>query len=129
MSKLIFHSEKCSGCGLCSLACSEKRIGAYSNKQGFIHVYSQPDKLAYNLEACFLCEEHKCVEICSTDALIIERDRVKFIESNCVHCGLCVSECPYNIMVFKGDEPEMCDLCGGNPECVKVCPWNALEIV
>lgn len=129
MSKIIFYDAKCSGCGLCSLACSEKRNGSYSSKQGFVHVYSQPDKLAYNLEACFLCEEKKCIEACSTEALVIEQGIVKFIDDNCVQCELCVSECPFEIAVFKDDKPEMCDLCNGMPACVTACPFSALEVV
>lgn len=129
VSKLIFHNEKCSGCGLCSLACSATKFEAYSNKGGFIHVYSKPEKLMYNMEACFLCKEHKCIDACPTGALIFDENKVKLIEEECIHCGLCVSSCPYNIAIFKDDKPWMCDLCNDDPKCVEACPWNAIELL
>jgi ferredoxin len=50
--------------------------------------------LQVNAAACTLCMS--CTGSCPSSALISseERPQLKFIEKNCVQCGLCVSTCP-----------------------------------
>ena len=49
----------------------------------------------------------------------------------CVGCKVCTIACPfgtinYNSVTTKVDK---CDLCGGDPDCVKVCPTPALSYI
>jgi len=41
----------------------------------------------------------------------------------CNGCEACVTACPFNAMFFdqRNQRAFTCDLCQGNPECVKVC--------
>jgi Fe-S-cluster-containing hydrogenase component 2 len=54
--------------------------------------------------------------------VIIEHDK-------CVGCQMCVSACPMGNMGFAKNRGKAfkCTLCGGDPECVKVCKTRALE--
>jgi len=55
------------------------------------------------------------------------------IVDECISCGLCVEECPNNA-ISEGDpiyviNPDMCTECVGfysEPQCVKVCPVDAI---
>jgi Fe-S-cluster-containing hydrogenase component 2 len=52
-------------------------------------------------------------------------------EEKCTGCGLCIPSCPIGIL--KVDPVThvaiKCDLCGGDPECVKRCPEKALKYI
>jgi len=37
--------------------------------------------------------------------------------------------CPFGNMALVHDYPSKCDLCEGDPICVKACQWEALEFV
>jgi len=45
-----------------------------------------------------------------------------------VDCEDCVEACPYQVIVFNPDTNlvQLCDLCGGAPECVDSCPHGAI---
>ena len=45
----------------------------------------------------------------------------------CIRCGRCAEVCPHGgiHLVLTTNVPLICDLCGGDPECVKACIWPA----
>ncbi len=52
----------------------------------------------------------------------------------CTSCGMCIRACPGNVpLIHPGDnKATICNLCNGDPECVKVCSeagYNALMLV
>jgi Fe-S-cluster-containing hydrogenase component 2 len=49
-------------------------------------------------------------------------------EEKCTECGECIEACPYEGIFLQGGAAAMkCDLCEGDPVCVKVCYPMALE--
>jgi Fe-S-cluster-containing hydrogenase component 2 len=56
---------------------------------------------------------------------------VSISSEKCIGCYECITACPFNAirvdtgegLVFK------CDLCGGDPECVKWCPTGSIVYV
>ena len=50
-------------------------------------------------------------------------------ESKCKGCAKCISVCPEGIikMGSKKNIPVICDICGGEPQCVYSCPTGALS--
>ena len=46
----------------------------------------------------------------------------------CVGCKMCMLACPYGcIVVSEKGSAEKCDLCDGDPECVKFCVAGAIK--
>lgn len=85
---------------------------------------------------CTQCEDYPCVEACPVKALSIspKTSAVLVDEEKCTGCGLCIDACPGRIPHLHPTENHIliCDLCGGNPQCAKVCQeggWNALKTV
>lgn len=74
---------------------------------------------------CIQCENAPCIEVCPTDALCRNEIRgvIECKEERCVQCHLCAEACPYGGIRFEegSDRLLICDLCGGDPACVKVC--------
>jgi len=62
----------------------------------------------------------------NTGAVLVDREK-------CTSCGACIRACPGTVpFLHPGDnKATICDLCGGDPECVKVCTeagYNALTL-
>ena len=49
-------------------------------------------------------------------------------EDKCTACMRCVAVCPYGVITIDPVKKVAlkCDLCGGDPECVKHCPDKVL---
>ncbi len=88
---------------------------------------------------CGLCvEEAGCIKACPVGA--IKKDEVTGIisidEELCKReieengCTECIGGCQYDaVSIPPGyDHAAICDLCGGDPKCIEVCPVNALEL-
>lgn len=63
-----------------------------------------------------------------------ETGAVRVIEDKCTLCGTCKYSCPSQIprIVPGKHHIIICDLCNGDPECVKACTkagFNALKVV
>jgi Fe-S-cluster-containing dehydrogenase component len=79
---------------------------------------------------CLHCQEPECAKVCPTGALVKnpEKGIVAVEEAKCIGCLLCTMACPYGGIYPERNAQKVykCDLCGGDPECVKVCPVGAL---
>jgi len=126
---------KCSGCRRCEIACSlfhEKKIWPEASR---IRVFM----LVPGAEIphfCVQCHDYPCVESCPENALTIskETEAVLIDKEKCTGCGLCIKACPGRIPHLHPTEHYIliCNLCGGDPQCVKVCTeaqFDALWIV
>jgi Fe-S-cluster-containing dehydrogenase component len=76
------------------------------------------------------CVDAYCVEGCAYGAL--SRDSktgmVCVDDQRCNGCEACVAACPLGAIALDKEKEIVfkCDLCGGEPECVKVCSREAL---
>ena len=129
---LIVNPEKCNNCKDCETACIESRSSLTSPGLSCIHILgenSDPEDAFFFPVACKQCENPPCLAVCPKEAIYREEDRVLIDRQKCVGCGMCVSACPFgaiNIDKKKGKSYK-CDLCSGDPQCVKVCEPGALE--
>ena len=127
---------RCTGCGTCELMCSFRHHGEFNPRKArirktvFLH-----EELAIPV-VCTQCEDPWCLRICPSGAIsrtIIEDVHaavVKVDEEKCVGCRMCMLACPFgNIEVGSSGHAEKCDLCDGDPQCVKFCARGALHFV
>lgn len=115
---------KCSGCRLCEIACSifhEKKIWPEAST---IRVFM----LVPGAEIphfCTQCQDYPCVVSCPLNALTVseETGAVLVDREKCTACGICIDACPGRVPHMHPTENYVliCDLCGGDPKCVKAC--------
>lgn len=129
MNRLIVEPELCTGCRLCQLACSLKHYGVYSLAFSRISVENSEIAGESLPIVCCQCEAKPCVSVCPTGAIGDELTPID--KEACVGCLACVDACPIGAISYHQETGEVsrCDLCGGQPECVQVCPTNALKMV
>jgi Fe-S-cluster-containing dehydrogenase component len=52
---------------------------------------------------------------------------VRIDEELCIGCEACVSQCPFGVMMALPEKVVKCELCNGDPQCVKYCATGAIE--
>lgn len=154
LKMVLVDYSKCTACRTCETACSASNhpvpVGgkelpglgnpSYSNIR--LHNYN-PDVDVANV--CAMCADTPCVNACrvepdgKTGRRALYRDEVTHTIRNdparCIGCRSCAWACtsqrtgtisPNHV---TGKPERMCTLCGGDPQCVKRCPFSALSYV
>ena len=74
---------------------------------------------------CCQCDDYPCVKACPVEAMSVDEktSAVLVDRDKCISCGNCIQACPGEVPYLhpKDEKATVCDLCGGDPECVKVC--------
>ena len=135
MTKILsVDPPKCSGCKDCEPACSIKHSGLDDPLKSRIQIISgDSDDEFYLPVSCRQCEDPPCLAVCPGKAIYRDDglERVMINYNLCIGCQMCVSACPFGAMGFDSNRglAFKCDLCGGEPECVRVCEPKALDYV
>ncbi|MBN1615609.1 MAG: 4Fe-4S dicluster domain-containing protein [Deltaproteobacteria bacterium] len=130
---LVLDSERCLGCKLCEIVCSVKKERVSDPSRSRIRVLRWERGQEALPVFCQHCEEPLCALVCPVDAIKREESTGLVVPDReiCVGCGGCVSICPMLGAGFDNREHKAlrCDLCQGDPACVKCCPTGALRYV
>jgi len=127
----------CSGCRRCEVACSLHHEGKIWPEASRIRVFMLIPTLEIP-HVCSQCHDYPCVESCPTKpkALFVDKKTGAVIVNRevCTSCRLCIRACPGNVPFLhpSDNKATICDLCGGDPQCVKACQegkWDALWVV
>ncbi len=133
MKLLSIDISKCTGCRACEYACSFAHTGEFNPLDSRIHINEFLDDFVFIPSVCTQCEDAYCVGVCPTHALTKNRETgvVEYDPNKCIVCKQCVIACPWGSIKLDhtGEKIIKCDLCGGDPECVKVCQAKALKFV
>lgn len=133
MKRLIVHEERCAACGVCELTCALKHFKVNNPRKAMIHaeMIILSNDVKTKVRVCRLCDEKACIRACPSGALKFNGSWIEIDESLCTLCTTCANSCPYGAIFFHRDlkRPLICDLCNGDPQCVKMCPMGALEYV
>ncbi|MCD6446200.1 4Fe-4S dicluster domain-containing protein [Candidatus Bathyarchaeota archaeon] len=126
--------EKCVGCQVCEYICSMTKEGAFNPLKSRIRVV-RINQLINLAVTCRLCEDAPCVAACPRKALTQSEETgiILVDEDKCDGCGWCIEACDYGAIMLHPDKKKVfvCDLCQdlGEPQCVKWCPEEALDLV
>jgi len=126
-----YDPEKCVGCRVCEYVCSlekEKVFNPTLSRIRTLRIYPNTNASL----ACRLCEDAPCVIACPRKALEQSKENGVILvdDDKCDGCGWCIEACDFGTITLMPDKKTVaiCDLCDGEPKCVKWCPEEALEL-
>ncbi len=126
---LQFVEGLCSGCRTCELACSLFHEGECSPSLARRRIVDH-DVVIHRSVVCAQCDDPPCIEVCPVKAN--RRDpgtaAIITIDDLCIRCRACAEACPYDAIWFSpAGKLLRCDLCSGDPQCVRFCATGALS--
>ena len=112
--------------------CAEAKSGSTQIEHSRIKIVpSVAANDSFELALCRQCGDPKCVMNCPSGSLTKDQETglVPWDEDKCVDCLLCTVGCAYGGITYNATEEHVmkCDMCDGDPACVKSCPTGALE--
>lgn len=119
--KIKINKDRCSGCHLCEMVCSLFHLGTINTEKAAIRIHK--DDLGTSLNTpvlCRQCKEMKCLEG-RRGSKAQEKKRFLWEKTRAEHC-------PFHALSVLGGNAFHCDLCGGKPQCIKVCTPGAVQI-
>ena len=146
--------DRCTGCRLCEAACDEKnnpRVedgialpGPGDVTRSLVRVHEFPGPYAVPW-ACLGCPDLPCVAACRAEAygesygralhLDPESGAVRHDPAHCTACQACIEACERRgggVLAWRPEQRAVvgaCHLCGGDPACVRACPFGAIKMV
>lgn len=133
MRVVTMNPDKCVGCRNCEYACAFKKTGDFSRQDSRMRVNFYPEERVCIPMTCVHCKEAFCMEVCPAGAITrnSETGGVEIDDKKCVGCKMCMLACPFGAIHFDGKAlvSRKCDLCQGEPNCVKFCISGALQYV
>jgi Fe-S-cluster-containing dehydrogenase component len=149
---ILGDPTKCVGCRRCEIACTnfnEGRVqpslarvkinrnfnfGPQGIQPGFMTTSGIYGNGRIIQDTCRQCPHPvPCLDACPSGAIeIAPGTNARVVnQDKCTGCKTCQRACPWAMMTFDtvAMKASKCNLCGGNPECVKACPTGALQYV
>ena len=125
--------QNCMGCRLCQVACSQIKEQVIRPSIARVQIPQYYPGIEFPV-LCYQCgDEAMCISACPVQALSLDSSKklntIAIDKTKCLRtakngdCTLCQDKCPGTAVTFHPTtrEPLICDLCGGDPACVKAC--------
>lgn len=147
---IVADYDRCTGCRTCETICSAYKTDVTVDKnphgpgncdQSNIRVWRFMPPVDVPV-TCYLCHDTPCVASCpvsvsaETGRKALYRDdtsgTIVCDLNRCIGCQSCAETCKTERagVIFpdsEGSPTGMCNLCGGQPQCVAWCPYEALS--
>jgi carbon-monoxide dehydrogenase iron sulfur subunit len=131
MRRILVRESVCSGCRACMVACVAQHDGRFGTATSRIYVEKDEPLGLDRPHVCRLCRRAPCVAACPVEALYrnAETGAVLVRDALCIGCAACVDACPFGMVALHQETGVaiICDLCGGDPACVKRCATGAIS--
>ncbi len=134
MKKILFIDfEKCVGCRTCETACSLYHEDMCRSAVSRIQVLKWETEGIDLPTVCQQCERPMCLEVCPVDAPYRHEETGAMLidYEKCLGCRMCMAGCPFGAIVWddRDHKVKKCDLCDGDPKCVRYCEPKAVDYV
>ena len=134
MAKTLYIDyQKCTGCRLCELVCAVFHDGISNPARSRIKVMKWEAEGLYIPMSCQQCQDAPCLNVCPVKAISRDEElgRVFVDYDVCIGCRSCVAVCPFGAMNFNIKDKQVfkCDLCDGDPQCVRFCEEKAIDFL
>ena len=130
--KLIVDNMVCCGCLSCMINCAQHHDGHASPESARIEVDLEPFSGTHGIIHCQQCQPADCQDSCPQGAIELSDDGDYYVVDPelCIDCHMCVDACPHGAMRVNPftDRVIKCDLCEGDPVCVRSCFTGALWV-
>jgi Fe-S-cluster-containing dehydrogenase component len=133
IGRVVHNPALCSGCRTCEIVCTANKEGVGSSELSrMFWTKDIMNACITNIMTCKQCAGAECVVSCPTKSLHVDATTgARVIDADlCVGCQLCIYACPVEPPRIRYDAAKnvcfKCDLCSGDPQCVKFCPTGAL---
>ena len=132
MAKVLnIDYQKCTGCRTCELVCTVKHDGVTNPARSRIKVMKWEAEGLYVPMSCQQCQDAPCMNVCPVKAISRDEDMgcVGVDYDICIGCRSCVAVCPFGAMNYNVIDKKVfkCDLCDGDPQCVRFCDVKAVD--
>ena len=138
LSYIAVDNARCTGCKTCEAECAILREKTFDTWRSRIRVHHFEPSLDI-ASLCAGCGDAPCVAVCPKEANALTRDLITgaviLNEEKCIGCRACLIACAKDrsdvIRMTRDGKKALgiCDLCGGDPACVKACPEQCLSLV
>ena len=134
MAKTLYIDyQKCTGCRLCELVCAVFHDGISNPARSRIKVMKWEAEGLYIPMTCQQCQDAPCMNVCPVKAISRDEELGRiFVDYDvCIGCRSCVAVCPFGAMNFNIKDKQVfkCDLCDGDPQCVRFCEEKAIDFI
>ncbi|MCS7133141.1 MAG: 4Fe-4S binding protein [Aigarchaeota archaeon] len=124
----ILDANRCVGCQICMLVCSERLGYAGLTKSAIWVVTPGGVERGFTVIVCRACKDPPCARACPEDALKIRPvGGVLLDPRKCIGCGHCVAACDIGAIRLDPEtgKPIICVYCG---YCTQFCPHHVIAL-
>jgi carbon-monoxide dehydrogenase iron sulfur subunit len=136
LRRILVNRDVCSGCRACEVACVAHHEGRFGTATARIRVVKVEALGIDQPHVCRQCGTAEaaalapCVAACPVGALSKDEHTgaIRIRAETCIGCAACVDACPFGMAALHPETGTaiICDLCGGDPACVKRCATGAI---